>query len=186
MYIMFLLGLNKVNKLVFIKDLQIYGEVIYSWQAKNNKGEFEENLIIKDMVGIEHERFISEIEVVDDIETSIKKAKCNIPLEKILDLFNKIDKRFTVRICLRNTRDCGQGDYVNEIVVSYGGIVFSEEEKSFEQTSCIIRDGKLILPDSSSYICKEDEYECCVLCVDSDIKDVVFELYMNIVTRLRK
>ena len=65
-------------------------------------------------------------------------------------------------------------------------LVFSENEKSFKQTSCIIRNGKLILPDSSSCMCKEDEYECCVLCVDSDIKDVVFELYMNIVTRLRK
>ena len=175
-----------MNKLVFIKDLQIYGEVINSFQAKNNKGEFEENLIIKDMVGIEHERFISEIEMVDDIETSIKKAKCNMPLEKLLDLFNKIDKRFTVRICLRNSIDGGHGDYVNEIMVSYGGVVFSEEEKSFEQTSCIIRDGKLILPDSSSYVCKEDEYGCCLLYVDSDIKDTVFELYMNIVTRLRK
>ena len=175
-----------MKQLVLIKDLQIYGEIINEWKAKNIKDEFETNLIIKDMNGIEHERFISEVEIVDDIETSIKKAKCNLPLEKLIDLFNNIDKRFKIHIKLSHTRDGGHGDMVNQIYICYGDLIFSKDKQCYEEVACIIRDGKLIVPDNSNYICKNDEYECCLVYVDTNLKDVVFELYINIITKIGK
>ena len=80
-----------MDKFVFIKDLRIYGNIINSWDT--NEGM---NYIIKDLNGIEHERYEQEFELVDNIEDSIKKAKCNLSLEKLLELFTEIDKRYTL------------------------------------------------------------------------------------------
>ena len=162
-----------MDKFVFIKDLRIYGNIIDSWDT--NEGM---NYIIKDLNGIEHERYEQEFTFVDNIEDSIKKAKCNLPLEKLFELFNNINPNYTLIVEQSMKRDNAVGDMVPYIYALYG---INHDD---EPLPCIIKDGKLTTPTSSEFIIHPNEYECCVLYYDTDIKDVLFELYMNIVTRL--
>jgi hypothetical protein len=46
-----------MNNLVFIKDLKIYGYVTNGWTVFDEFGKSTTNYIIKDLIGIEHERF---------------------------------------------------------------------------------------------------------------------------------
>ena len=177
-----------VGTLVFIKDLGIYGNVTSFWEANNlEKGGKENNYIIEDIIGIEHERWEYEIEKVNDIEDSIRGAKCNIPLEKLIDKFNEIDKRYQLTIEVSKKKENAHSDVIVPFVcVRYGETVYNlKENKSFD-TACFIKDGKLFLPEEENYLPKEDEYECCIWYYDTDVKETVFELYMNIITRLKK
>ena len=165
-----------MNNLVFIKDLKIYGNIINAWTVFNEQGISTTNYIIKDFIGIEHERFDYEIEEVNNIEDSIKQAKCNMPLEKLLELFNDIDKRYTLYIELSQKKENCHSD----ILVPYLFIRYGTKDKT-----CFIKEGKLI-EESMTYLAEDNEYECCVFYYDTDIKDAIFEMYMNIITKLQK
>lgn len=159
-----------MNNLVFIKDLKIYGNIINSWDT--NEGI---NYVIKDLNGIEHERYEQEFEFVDNIEDSIKKAKCNLPLERLIELFTEIDKGYTLFVEFSQKKEnCHSDVFVPFIFVKYG----------LKDGFCVIRDGKLILK-SEDYIPKTNEYECALYYYDTDFKDAIFELYMNIITRIK-
>jgi len=159
-----------MDKFVFIKDLKIYGNIINSWDT--NEGM---NYIIKDLNGIEHERYEQEFELVDNIEDSIKKAKCNLSLEKLLELFTEIDKRYTLYCEFSQKKEnCHSDIYVPYVFVRYGNPCFT----------CYINNGELKLSTNENQIFTHEEYECCLFYYDTDFKDAIFELYMNIVTRL--
>lgn len=169
-----------MNNLVFIKDLKIYGYVTNDWTVFDEFGKSTTNYIIKDLIGIEHERFQNEIELVDDIETSIKKAKCNIPLEKLLELFTLIDKRYTLYVEFSQQKEnCHSDIYVPYIFVCYGKKILNET------LPCIIKNGELTIPKSIDFTVNKDQYECAIFYYDTDFKDAIFELYMNIITKLK-
>lgn len=175
-----------MSEFVFIKDLGIYGNIVKSWDIIDDNGESHKNYIIKDMIGIEHEYLENEIEFVDNIDDSIKKATTNAPLEKIIELFNEIDKRYTLTIEVSKKKEnCHSDVIVPYIFVKYGGTVYDSKEKKFFDNPCYIKDGKLFLPEEKNYIGKDDEYECAIWCYDTDVKSMIFELYMNIITRLK-
>jgi hypothetical protein len=161
--------------MIFIKELGIYGEELRRYKVKNNKNELEDNIIIRDFVGIEHEYFESEIEYVDDIDTSIKKSKCNLPLEKLIELFNNIDKKY--KLIIESNKD-----YVS---VMYGNTVWEKELQKPMTNCCFIKKGELFLPDDICYRCDDNEYKCKVFYTNDNVKEAVFELYMNIITRLK-
>ena len=174
------------KSLVFIKDIGIYGYVKRSWKAHKNKKEIENNYIIIDMIGIEHERWEHEIEKVDDIKDSIRKSKCNMPLETIIEKFNDIDKKYKLTIEVsKRKEDTHSSIVVPYIFAKYGNTVYNSKECKFYENVCYIRDGKLFLPEQENYIGTDDEYECSISCYDTDVKSVVFELYMNIITRIK-
>lgn len=170
-----------MNDLVFIKDLQIYGYIINHWTVFNELGERTTNYIIKDLCGIEHERFDSEFEFVDDIENSIRKAKCNMPLEKLLEMFTLIDKRYTLHIEFSQKKEnCHSSICVPYIFICYG------QKMIHETIPCIIKDGELTIPDTVDYTVNKNEYECAIFEYDTNFKDAIFNLYMNIITKLNK
>lgn len=171
-------GIKKMEELVLIKDLGIFGTITNSWTVFNEIGKSITNYIIQDLNGIEYERYEHEIEYVDDIEECLKKSKCNLPLEKLLDLFTKIDKRYTLYIELSQEKENSHSSvYVPYIFVCYG------EKIKGETFPCVIKDGKLNISKDNKY--HKNEYECALYYYDTDYKDVLFELYMNIIKRLK-
>ena len=112
------------------------------------------------------------------IEECLKKSKCNLPLEKLLDLFTKIDKRYTLYIELSQEKENSHSSvYVPYIFVCYGAKI---KDETFP---CVIKDGKLNISKDNKY--HENEYECALYYYDTDYKDALFELYMNIIKRLK-
>lgn len=164
----------RIGDLVIIKNLKIYGHIIDSWETKDENGVIKYNYIVKDMIDVEHERYEDEIELVDDINDSINKAKCNAPLETIIEWFNKIDNRFQLTIEVSSKKENDHSD----VIVPYVYVRYGNYNKP-----CIIKDGKLFIPEEENYLPKDDEYECCLWYYDADVKKTVFELYMNIITR---
>lgn len=177
----------KKGDLVFIKDPGIYGNVNCFWEACNSDGETEYNYIIKDILGIEHERWESEIEKVENIEDSIRNAKCNAPLETIINLFNEINRKYKLVIEVSKEKEDAHSDViVSHVFVRYGGMIYDKKSNKFFENPCYIKNGEIFLPEEEDYVGKDDEYECAISCLDADVKEIVFELYMNIITRLKK
>lgn len=177
----------KKGDFVFDKTMGIYGYIENSWKAYDDDNVLKMNYIITDMMNIEHERWENEIELVDNIEDSIKKAKCNVPLEKLIELFNVINNKYKLTIEVSKSKENAHSDiYVPYVFVKYGNIVYNSNESKFHESTCYIRDGKLFLPEEENYVGKENEYECALSYYDTDVKYVVFELYMNIICRLKK
>lgn len=169
-----------VGDFVFIKSLGIYGKVKNFWKAFDEKGKEKNNYIITDLIGVEHERWEEEIELVDDINTSIEKAKCNLPLETIIEKFKEINPNYSIFIEIHNT----------STKVTYGSLVYSYKECRYIEKPCIIRNenaigDRLVLPDDENYLHGYNEYKCSIN-GNNDVKSTVFELYMNIITRLEK
>jgi hypothetical protein len=173
-----------MNELVYIKDLKIYGNIINSWEIINNDIK-ETNYIIKDMVGIEHERVASEIEFVNDIDTSIKEAKCNLPLETLIDLINDIDKECKLVIETSLMKDINaENSYIPFVKISYNKVVYNPVINDIEEKIVLIKNKSLLVNLNNNVT--DYDYECCIWYYNRNVKDVLFELYMNIITRIAK
>lgn len=171
----------KNGKLVFIKYLGIYGKIKRSWKVLNN-GKYENNYIIEDMIGIEHEYFENEIEEVDDVSKTLEKAQTNAPLEMLIDKINKIDKGRNGKLIIEISKD--KENCHSDIVVPY--ICIRYVNKYEDDKTYYIKNGKLYIPEDENKIANgKDEYECCIWCYDTDLKSMIFELYMNMISRLK-
>ena len=169
----------KNGKLVFIKYLGIYGKIKRSWKVLNN-GKYENNYIIEDMIGIEHEYLENEIEEVDDVSKTLEKVQTNAPLEMLIDKINKIDKGRNGKLIIEISKD--KENCHSDIVVPY--ICIRYVNKYEDDKTYYIKDGKLYIPEDENKVGK-DEYECCIWCYDTDLKSMIFELYMNMISRLK-
>lgn len=172
----------KKNDLVFINDLKIYGTIDKFWDV-NNDGIEKVNYIIKDQLGIFHERFEDEITKVNDIQESIHTAKCNFPLETLIDLFNQIDKRYKLTIEVSRKKENDHSNILVPFVYVRYGLTILDKDNKLSEVACFIRNGELFNPNNPDYIAKEGEYECCLWGYDYNVKDLLFELYMEIITR---
>lgn len=165
-----------VGKTVFIKELKIYGEVVKTWKAKDSDNVMKDNLIIKDELNIEHEWWDYEVDVVDDLSTIAGKAKCILPLESLIEKFFEISNKYELKM---------EASIKKENAHSSNLVPFSFVRFTDGNDTLFIKNGEFFSA-KEDYIPSADEYECCIWSYDTAIKDVVYELYLNIISRIKK